>query len=54
MAIYGNHTDAITTLLDGGADPNAEDEHGDISLHIAADEGNTDVAKILRDAGAIE
>jgi ankyrin repeat protein len=40
-------------LLSHGADPNLLDANGDSPLHLAAGRDNTDVARLLLDAGAI-
>ena len=43
---------ALRALLEGGADPGVALGDGLTALHIAAEEGNVDMAKLLLDAGA--
>ena len=44
--------DAVTLLLDRGANPNAKKTNGDTALHWACYHGDGDVASLLMDAGA--
>ena len=39
----------VRTLVDRGADVNAADESGHTPLHIAADGGHLEVARLLAD-----
>lgn len=43
---------ALRALLEGGADPGVALGDGLTALHIAAEEGNVDMARLLLDAGA--
>ncbi|MEO5580178.1 MAG: ankyrin repeat domain-containing protein [Gemmatimonadaceae bacterium] len=50
-----NHLEAVTWLLDHGADPNARWNHwgGDVTaLHLAVLHGHTEVVRVLLEAGA--
>ena len=39
--------DVATTLLEYGADPNAMTKHGISPVHLAAQEGHTDMLSLL-------
>lgn len=52
VAALRGETDAVTDLLDGGADVNARDENGMTALMGAVKEGHKDVARILLERGA--
>ena len=43
---------AVEVLLRLGADPDAADQHGRTALHIAAEEGNVELARLLVYHGA--
>ena len=49
---WGNFIDAITTLLEAGADPNARDKYDYAPLHWAAIDGHAKVVEALLKAGA--
>ena len=52
-AAWHGHTEAITDLLDAGANPNAMDRLlGSIPLHVAARNGKPEAITALLDAGA--
>ena len=42
----------VQVLLDAGADPDKTNYHRDTSLHMAAHNGDLDIAKMLLDGGA--
>lgn len=44
--------DVVAELLARGVDPNATAFHGATALHVAAQRGRPDIARLLRDAGA--
>lgn len=44
--------DIATTLLDFGAKPNAESKAGFTPLHLASQEGHTDMVTLLIENGA--
>ncbi len=44
--------DVATTLLEYGADPNAMTKHGISPVHLAAQEGHTDMLSLLLERGA--
>ena len=48
----GGQSKAIQILLDAGADPDIQNEHGRTALHGAAALGRSEVVQILVDAGA--
>ncbi|MCJ1330704.1 hypothetical protein MMC10_007390 [Thelotrema lepadinum] len=46
------HKSALMALLNGGANVNARNEKGEVALHLAADNGNTEAIRILLEHGA--
>lgn len=51
-ASFSNSAPTISVLLDGGADPNAQDNYGDTALHCAAKSGESDSVRALLNHGA--
>ncbi|CAL4073810.1 unnamed protein product, partial [Meganyctiphanes norvegica] len=51
-ALIPNREEFAKLLLDYGADSDIKDNGGDTALHITADKGRKEVAKILLAAGA--
>ncbi len=49
-----SRTDNVRALLDAGADLEAKDKEGSTALMTAEDEGHTEIAEVLRKAGAKE
>jgi len=54
IAVIHGHADAVKTLLDAGADVNAEDENGGTALMHGARRGHTEIVDMLKQAGARE
>ena len=54
MAARGGHFDTVKLLLWEVADPNIKSESGATALQWALKEGNTDIAALLKQAGAKE
>ena len=52
QAVDYQNVEAVRALIAAGADPNASDGHYSTPLHLAARNGNVDVAKVLLEAGA--
>jgi ankyrin repeat protein len=53
-AVRNGHTDVAKLLLAQRADPNAKNDAGGTALQWALKGGNTDLAQILKQAGAKE
>ena len=51
-AAYRGDADAVRSLLDKGADPNAKARKGHLPLLTAAGQGYFEIVKILLDSGA--
>jgi len=51
-AAFSGYVDAITTLIERGANVKARDEFAGTVLHYAAQAGHADVVKLVMDAGA--
>ena len=51
-ALADGQLQIVQTLLEAGADPNAQDGDGDTPLLSAAWQGHTEIAKVLLEAGA--
>ncbi len=51
-AVCENDTESVREALKAGADVNAKNEYGNTALILSACNGYTEIAKILRDAGA--
>jgi ankyrin repeat protein len=52
LAAYHNHVDAVTALLEQGADPNRVNDRGQSALSAAVFRQNPDTVKTLLAAGA--
>jgi ankyrin repeat protein len=50
LAAYHGHSDAVQALMDGGADPCAKDERGNVALTGAIFKGELAIAKTLVNA----
>lgn len=48
-----NRTSILEILIDVKCDVNDTDENGNTALHLAVDEGNTDVVRILAQSGKL-
>lgn len=52
LAVFENNIEQLKTLLQGGADVNAEDKYGQPPLLVAAKYGYTEIQNLLKQAGA--
>ena len=52
IAVRDGYTENVRSLLDAGADPNAEDGAGNTALQWAEGKGDHEIVALLRDAGA--
>lgn len=53
-ALENGTDDAIKALIKGGADVNTADDHGNSALKVAQNYSKTEIAELLKKAGAIE
>ena len=53
LASQDGHPDVATALINAGADVNAKTNDGRTPLDIALGKNRTEVAKVLRGAGAV-
>ena len=54
MAATEGHIESVLTLLDAGADVNEKNNNDYTALMLAKEQGHTEIAEILRKAGAKE
>ena len=52
FAAKNGHTESLKTLIEAGADVNAEDKYGNTALSYARGNGYTEIADLLKEAGA--
>jgi ankyrin repeat protein len=53
-AAQNGRAEEVQALLEGGADVNAKDDDGQTALTVATQAGHTEIAEMLKKAGAKE